>query len=245
MADARPVYEPVQAPDVTDLIIDDGEPVDGIISERQMRLLVASLYDSWRPGRPFMALANVGVFFHPGEPPLVPDVLLSLDVAVALDLSKKEDNSYFLWRFGKPPDVVVEVVSNRKGRELEKREDYARLGVGWYAIHDPHAHLGERPLRVFELHGRSFVEVLDPSWLPGLGLGLVLWEGDYEGVPGTWLRWCDEEGRLLLLGSEQVEAARERADAERERADTERERADAERERADLLEARLRELEGR
>lgn len=231
MADARPLFEPVQAPDVTDLVIEDGEPVDGIFSERQMRLLVASLYDSWRPGRPFLALANVGVFFHPGHPPLVPDVLLSLDVEVAGDLSQKEENSYFLWRFGKPPDVVVEVVSNRKGRELEKREDYARLGVGWYAIHDPHAHLGERPLRVFELHGRSFVEVLDPARLPGLGLGLVLWQGEYEGHHATWLRWCDEHGRLLLLGSEQVELERSRTQEERQR--------------ADRLEVRLRELEGR
>lgn len=230
MADPLPEPEPVLEPDVSHVVTDDGEPVDGLFSERQMRLLVACLYDSWKPGRDFLAFANVGLFFHPNEPPLVPDVLVSLDVKPHEDLSEKKNQSYFVWRYGKPPDVVVEVVSNRVGGELEKAEKYARLGVGWYVLYDPERHLRGRALRAYELHGRHFVELADPSRLGDLGLGLKLWEGEYEGVFDTWIRWCDADHVLLPTGAEQAEIERQRADAERQR--------------GDRLEARLRELGG-
>lgn len=49
-----------------------------------------------------------------------------------------ENRSYFVWEFGKPPEVAVEVVSNRKGGETgEKMEIYARVGFWYYAIFDP------------------------------------------------------------------------------------------------------------
>ena len=38
--------------------------------------------------------------------------------------------------------------------------------------------------------------------LPTLGLSLSLWEGTYEGVTDTWLRWCDQDGQLILTGKE-------------------------------------------
>jgi hypothetical protein len=31
---------------------------------------------------------------------------------------------------------------------------------------------------------------------------LTLWEGKFEGLNYTWLRWCDEAGNLLLTGDE-------------------------------------------
>jgi hypothetical protein len=56
---------PEELPNVANLIIEDGKPVDNIFSERQMRLLVEPLYSSWvRPEwiRSLIALANVGMF---------------------------------------------------------------------------------------------------------------------------------------------------------------------------------------
>ena len=69
---------------------------------------------------------------------------------------------------------------------------------------------------------------MEPSWLPGVGLGLTLWEGEYEGQPGLWLRWCDRQGVVIPTG--------------RERAEQERQRAEQERQRAQRLEERLRAL---
>ena len=52
----------IEAPDMSQIITEDDEPVDNMFSEKQQRLLVEPLYSSWNPGRPFIAAANVGVF---------------------------------------------------------------------------------------------------------------------------------------------------------------------------------------
>ena len=147
-----------------------------------------------------------------------------------------------IWEFGKAPDIVVEIVSNRKGKEDQKLERYASAGVPYAIIFDPRLYLGKRPLRVYILRGRSYVEVADPSWLEEVGVGMTLWEGSYEGLSATWLRWCGRDGNVLLSGLELANQAHERAEKERERAEQERERAEKERERAERLAARLREL---
>ena len=70
-------------PDYDRIISDDGEPVDGFYTDKQMRLLTTPLYASWPgPGdsRPFLVAADVGLFYAYREPPIVPDVILSLDV---------------------------------------------------------------------------------------------------------------------------------------------------------------------
>ena len=80
-----------------------------------------------------------------------------------------------------------------------------------------------------------------------LGLGLMLWTGVFEDVPGTWLRWTDAHGVVIPTGKERAEQERERAEQERERAEQERERAEhvahllvQERQRTEHLEALLR-----
>lgn len=72
-------------------------------------------------------------------PPLVPDMFLSLDVRVGdEDWWLKENRSYFIWVHGKPPDVVVEVVSNEKGGELDRKmREYAWMGIPYYVVYDP------------------------------------------------------------------------------------------------------------
>ncbi len=37
------------------------------------------------------------------------------------ELAGKKHRSYFMWEFGKPPEVVIEIVSNREGEELERK----------------------------------------------------------------------------------------------------------------------------
>src|SRR5262245_8542065 len=79
--------------DFTDVVIEDGQAVDSFLSELQYALLTEPLRSSWAgpgEGRPFLAFANVGLFYQKGQPPLVPDVMLSLDVRIAPDPSRKE-----------------------------------------------------------------------------------------------------------------------------------------------------------
>ena len=236
-------------PDLSHLCTEDDTPVDSVFSEKQMRLLTHCLHASWKPGRDFVAMANVGLFPVAQNPALVPDVLLSLDVQLPENVSEKGNRSYMVWRYGKPPDLVLEIVSNEVGGELKKAEAYARMGVGYYVIFDPEHWLGEREVRSYVLHGRHYVDLLDVSWNEELGLGLGVWEGTFEDMPARWLRWRDREGNFLPTGEEQAEIERARAEAERGRAEAaeqqaeeQRARAEAAESRAAALAARLREL---
>ncbi|MGE3540354.1 MAG: hypothetical protein AB7N91_23295 [Candidatus Tectimicrobiota bacterium] len=111
---------------VEEIVTEDDEPVDNLFSEKQQRLLTEPLYSSWTPPvqsdsprspRVFLAAANVGLFAALSQPPLVPDMFLSLDVQVADNWYEKRHRSYFFWEFGKAPEVVIEVVSHTKGNE--------------------------------------------------------------------------------------------------------------------------------
>ncbi|MDQ3250426.1 MAG: Uma2 family endonuclease [Chloroflexota bacterium] len=212
----------VPRPDISHIETEDDTPVDNLFSERQMRLLTDSLYASWSgPGeeRTFVAMANVGLFFAPHEDALVPDVLISLDVKLPTDVWLKHNRSYFIWEYGKPPDVVIEIVSNRKGGELgHKVAAYARLGIAYYVVYDPEQQLSNQRLHVYARQRTSYVEMPE-SWLDDLRLGLLLWQGEYEGIEGLWLRWCDQNDQILLTGQEAVERERQRADQEHQRAE--------------------------
>lgn len=221
----------IPAPDVSHLVTEDDTPVDNIFSERQMALLRETLYTSWDgpgDGRSFVAMGNVALYATNFTPPLVPDLLVSLDVTLPDEPTLKEHRSYFLWLYGKPPEVVIEIVSNRKGGELSnKLLDYARLGVAYYIVYDPEEEISEEPLRIFSRRGASYAET-DERWLAEVALGLTLWRGVYDGMEGLWLRWMDASDALLATGPE--------AKAQ------ERQRTEQERQRAELLAAKLREL---
>jgi Uma2 family endonuclease len=219
----------VPSPDISQLVIEDEKSVDNFLSEKQQRLLVEILYSSWLPptdSRTFIAAANVGVFYGIGLPPLVPDVFLSLDVTMPEDWREKKNRTYLVWEFGKAPDVVIEIVSNRQGNELgSKLTDYARMAVGYYVVFDPLQVLGEEKLRTYQLAVRRYVE-MENSWLEEVGLGLTLWAGVFEGKQDIWLRWCDKEGNVLPTGAERAIQAEQRAEQAEQRAQNAEQRAE-------------------
>lgn len=230
-------------PDLTDIQIDDGKPVDNMYSERQMRLLVDSLYGSYKPptGKPFLAVANVGMFHIWKKPPVVPDVLLSLDVIPGGDdPHKKENLAYFFWIVGKPPEAVTEIVSNKEGGELgDKKDMYERLLIPYYIVWDQQALLGEERLHCFALDQNHRYRKTAP-WFPMIELGVTLWEGHFQDLTSEWLRWSQKDGGILLTGQELAEKHRLKAEQERQKAEQERQKAEQQRQRADALAAKLR-----
>ena len=42
-----------------------------------------------------------------------------------------------------------------------------------------------------------------------MGLGLTLWHGQFENWETVWLRWCDQQGRVIPTGAERAEHERE------------------------------------
>lgn len=205
---------PEDFPNVHELVIEDGKPVDSIFAEKQMRLLTEPLHGGWPgpgEGRPFVAMANVGVFHTTGQPPIVPDALLATDVRQG-DLAERENRSYFVWLRGKVPDVVVEIVSNREGGEdTHKLAVYARIGVPYYVVFDPEDLLDGGALRVYRRSGLTYQMLAAPYSFEGVGLGVVLWRGRFEDLDGTWLRWCDRDGRVIPTGAERAAQEKQRA----------------------------------
>jgi Uma2 family endonuclease len=233
---------------IENIVTEDDEPVDNLFSEKQQTLLKRSLYSSWTPPpaegkkakqrRKFLAAANVGIFFALYESPLVPDFFLSLDVEPHQNWYDKEHRTYFVWEFGKVPELTLEIVSNRKGKELtSKFKDYARMGVNYYVVYDPQKRLSKDVLCVYELgFGKRYRPRKDYR-LPDLGLSLKLWQGVFEGHKDTWLRWCDAQGRMIPTGEERA------ADAETQAQQAEQRAASAEAE-LEQLRAELARLKG-
>jgi Uma2 family endonuclease len=219
MIDQLAIQEDVAFPDASQLITEDDTPVDNFASEKQQRLLTSSLFSSLKHPHPFIAAANVGIYYTDQQPAIVPDVFVSFGVQVPENWWEKQNRCYLVWKFGKPPEIAIEVVSNKVGKELtDKRTIYEHMRVSYYAVYDPNQQLSEQPLRLFELRGMHYEEMSDP-WMEQVQLGLVLWPGDFEGSHNTWLRWQDANGQLLLTGDEQAEQERNRAEQERNRAD--------------------------
>jgi hypothetical protein len=237
---------PSARPDIEHLVTEDDTPVDNLFSEKQQRLLTDPLYASWAgpgQGRPFLAMANVGFFYAVEHPPFVPDMLLSLDVRCPTELWTKRHRSYFMWEYGKSPDVVIEVVSNREGGEdTSKLEGYARVRVPYYAVFDPERWLSDQLLRVYELRRFEYQPMEAYEGLPGIGLGLRLWQGVFEEHENLWLRWVDPQGQVIATGRERALLAEQQGQYARQQENIARQEAQQAQKRAEKLAEQLRQL---
>ncbi len=166
--------------------------------------------------------------------------------------------SYVVWQEGVAPTVVVEFLSPRTEPEdlgrfyhesdqvetvaedsepLDLSQVPGKLDVYETYLRIPHYVVYSRytqRLRYFKLEGSLYREqAVNPTspaiWLDDLKVGLGIWEGEFEGIPNHWLRWCDAQGSWLLTDTEQA-----RQDAQRQ--------LSAAQQRADRLAQRLREL---
>jgi Uma2 family endonuclease len=236
---------PEVIPNLDELVIEDGKPVDNLYVEKQQRLLTEPLYSSWAgtpDGLPFRVASNVGLFFAPRERPLAPDVMLSLRTPPLGDMSLRENRSYFVWIVGKVPDVVIEIVSDTTGGEdTVKMRRYAEMGIPYYVIYDPQERLRRGVLRAFALREGTY-ESIEASWFPAVGLGLTFWRGPFEDVEDTWLRWCDRDGQVILTGRERSEQEGRQAEEARRQVEEAQRQAEQVRERAERLAAQLRAL---
>jgi hypothetical protein len=146
---------------------------------------------------------------------------------------------------GKPPDVLVEFVSDRtRGEESYKRDLYARQGVTYYAIYDPENYLSEDTLRTFELSGGVYRPTSPGPW-PTIGLGLRLWPGVFERHHDTWLRWCDANGDIIPTAEETAAILAQRTAEAREAAGRTEERARQAEQQRGQAEERARQAEER
>jgi Uma2 family endonuclease len=135
------------------------------------------------------------------------------DVIVVLDVPKGIRDNWVVWKEGKGPDVVIELLSKSTANEdkKEKKEVYQnQLFVKEYFWFDPK---NPTDFAGFVLqHGIYEPLACDDQGRlisQQLGLALVPWEGSYKNAQTTWLRWETLEGVLLPTPEE---AERQRAE---------------------------------
>ena len=125
--------------------------------------------------------------------------------------------SYVVWQENVTPYMVVELLS--PGTEKEdlgqslrsidqppsKWQVYEQiLKIPYYVVFSRVT--GE--LQVFGRVSGSYQEVAlseQRLWLPEAELGLGLWQGEFQGIRGPWLRWYDKHDQWILSQEEKLQ----------------------------------------
>jgi Uma2 family endonuclease len=216
-------YDPLQyLPTAEELPDSDDTPVDNELQNLVPTLLRAILAFIWEVRTDWFFGINMGVYYHPRQPAIVPDGFLSLGVERFKD--GKLRKSYVLWQENNTvPLWVLEVVSHTYGGEYEKKmTDYAGMEVLYYAIYNPDYWRRDKhdPFELYRLVDGVYVRQQgEPTWMPEIGLGIGRTQGTYEGCTREWLYWYDQEGRKYPSQEEVRQQAEQRAEQERQRAE--------------------------
>lgn len=164
---------------------------------------------------------NTFIYYEMNNPrrSVSPDCYVAFGVDVDAIM---EQNSYIIWRVGKPPDFALEIASESTGRydDTGKRDLYASLGFGEYWRYDSTGgRFYQRPLVGERLVNGEYQEFPIHEEPDGM-----IWAHS----PTLGLDLCWDNGRLRFYDPETGEWLQNYAE---------------QRQRADAAEARVRELE--
>lgn len=197
-------------PTARDLPDSDDAPVDNELQDLVPHLLKDTLGFLWSERMDWFFGVDMGIYYDPDKPAIVPDGFLSLDVPRMIDEGLRL--SYVLWEERKIPTLVIEVVSHKRRKEYtDKKEFYRELGVLYYVIYNPLRKRKPR-LEVYRLEGGNY-RLLEgePVWLEELGLGIGKERGEYLGMEREWLYWYNQAGNRYLTPAENARQARQDA----------------------------------
>ncbi|WP_013323182.1 Uma2 family endonuclease [Gloeothece verrucosa] len=217
-----------------DFVLPD-DPVDNILQPALAAALTESLNISGRLSEKTLTPTNYGICATVNRKIVVkaPDWAY----IAAIDVPKDDVRRSYTPRLqGDMPLIVMEFLSDTEGGEYSTKPTYPPgkwffyeqvLQVPNYVIFEPLT----GTIEVYRLDnaGRYQLQPADENGrylIPQMNLFLGVWQGTRENLTCYWLRWWDEQGELLLWGSELVTQERQRAETERQRAETERQRAE-------------------
>ncbi|MDJ1184269.1 Uma2 family endonuclease [Roseofilum casamattae] len=228
-------------PSAEDLPDSDDTPVDNELQDLIPTLLKAMLASMWSERMDWFFGVDMGVYYDPKQPAIVPDGFLSIGVPRIIDSDLRL--SYVLWEEQKVPSLVLEVVSQtRRGEYTQKKEEYARLGVLYYVIYNP-LRKKKQKLEVYRLEGDEYRLLSgEPVWLEQLGIGIGRSEGTYQGITREWLYWYDQNRERYLTPEERAQMAESERDRQQQRADSAELERDRATERAESAESDLQQL---
>jgi Uma2 family endonuclease len=213
-------YNPLHClPSSAELPDSDDTPVDNELQNLIPNLLNAILALAWSDRTDWFFGVDMGIYYAPSQPPLVPDGFLSLGVERFVG----EDGrlSYVLWEEdGIVPLLALEVVSKTYGGEYEQKKiDYANLGILYYAIYVPTRRYRRKrqPLEIYRLENDQYILQPEMSlgnrvWMPEIGLALGRERGIYLGREREWLYWYTQDGQRLPTSEEFAQREQQRAD---------------------------------
>ena len=233
-----------------DLPCDDDEVMETQRHKMQMDLLIDTLHP-WLQAHPNGGYAGGDMFVYYSPNQVKNEDFKGPDFFAALGVSNRERKSWVCWQEGKPPDIVIELLSDSTAAndKTHKKQVYQdRLKVREYYWFDP---WNPSDWAGFQLQSGGYVEI--PIDAQGkmtsqvFNLALVRWEGQYFGVDAIWLRWAYSNGTLLPSREEIAEQAQteaRQAQTEARQAQTEARQAQTEARQAQT-EARQAQTEAR
>ncbi|CCQ48904.1 DUF4351 domain-containing protein [Crocosphaera watsonii] len=192
-------------PSAEDLPDSDDTPVDNQLQDLIPHLLLDILALIWSEREDWYFGVDMGIYYDPYEPAIVPDGFLSVGVPRIIDEDLRL--SYVLWEEQKVPLLVLEVVSHKRRKEYTKKKDfYAEMGVLYYVIYNPLRKRKPR-LEVYQLNNGKY-ELLqgEPIWLSELNLGIGKETGIYQGIERECLYWYDENGERYSTPEERIKS---------------------------------------
>ncbi len=203
-------YNPLHClPSSEELPDSDDSPVDNQLQHLIPGLLEAILALVWSERMDWYFGVDMGIYYDPDEPAIVPDGFLSLGVERFIDEDLRL--SYVLWEENRVPILVLEVVSQTyRGEYSKKKQMYADLGVLYYVVYNPRRRK-KPPLEVYRLVNNEYVlHSGNVVWLTEIGLGIGRERGTYQGITREWLYWYDEQGQRLLTPEERIQESEQR-----------------------------------
>ncbi len=209
-------YDPLAClPSAEDLPDSDDTPVDNQLQDLIPHLLLDILALIWSEKMDWYFGVDMGIYYDPNQPAIVPDGFLSIGVPRIIDEDLRL--SYVLWEEQKLPIFVLEVVSQtRRGEYTKKKEFYAKMGILYYVIYNPLRKRKPR-LEVYKLNNGEYqLQQGEIIWLPELDLGIGKELGTYQGIEREWLYWYDSQENRYEIPEERIKNLDEKLEAERQ-----------------------------
>lgn len=204
-------WEPPMPP--TDLIFDDGEPLETNQHRVAMNVLIRS-YQHYR-GEQTDFYVGGNMFLYYSSAQVKNRDFRGPDFFVVLDVDGSRDRlGWVVWEEeGRYPDVIIELMSPSTAKvDLgAKKHLYDRVfKTQDYFVYNP---FDSKSLMGWHRNS-SYREIIPDHrgwlWCATLGLWLGPWAGTIDRETLVWLRFYDADGQLVLLPEEAVQQRAER-----------------------------------
>ncbi|QLE55218.1 Uma2 family endonuclease [Nostoc sp. TCL26-01] len=195
----------------TDLIFDDGEPLESNRHRIAMNVLIRSLQQAWADRYDFFTGGNMFIYYSSTQ--VRNKDFRGPDFFVVLNVNGNHPRQgWVVWEEdGRYPDVIVELMSPSTAtidKGIKKALYEQTFHTSDYFIYDP---FDPNSLRGWHLDHNQQYQPLTPNeqgwlWCQKLSLWLGTSEGTIDRETAIWLRFYDVAGNLLLLPEEAAAA---------------------------------------